>query len=215
MGVSSSGAGIPAARARPAGARAAAGAVYVPFGGGVVCTRSGPSGNARSSSLKMSLFRLAACLLAVAAAWPARAVNPAILPGLVGATELIASDARSGMALSGYDPVSYLLEGAARPGLAAHEAVYGGLAWRFGSAANRAAFLRDPAAFLPAAGGYDAEAASAGRVAAADPLLFAARAGRLYLFRTAEGRRRFLADDGAAAAAEAGWRRISSGLVRG
>lgn len=167
----------------------------------------------------MSLFRKAALGLALALATPVGAEPatflPALLPGIVGATELIASDRRSGLALSGYCPVGYLVEGRARPGLARYEASFGGLAWRFGSGANRAAFLRDPAAFLPQVGGYDAIAAAAGHAVSADPNLFVVQDGRLYLFRNAEGRARFLGDRDAAAASERGWRRLRAGLVAG
>ncbi len=141
--------------------------------------------------------------------------TPARLPAIVGATERQASDGRSGLGLSGYDPVSYGIDGEPRPGLARHEAVLGGLAWRFASEANRQAFLRDPDAFLPRTGGYDASQAADGRVAAADPLVFLVRAGRLYLFRSPEGRARFLADPAAPAAAERNWERLRAGLVRG
>lgn len=138
-----------------------------------------------------------------------------LLPAVIGASEQESSDRLSGIGLDGYDPVSYLLDGGPRPGLAAYEVVRGGLAWRFASAANRAAFLRDPDSFGPRIGGYDAAAAASGRIAAADPLVFAVRGGRTYLFRNAAGRERFLAEAGAERAAEAGWARLRTGLVRG
>ncbi len=127
----------------------------------------------------------------------------------------MASDARSGPGLGGYDPVSYHLDPEPRPGLARPEHVWGGLAFRFASEANRQAFARDPAAFLPRVGGYDSVAAAAGRVSSADPLIYGLRDGRLYMFGTPEGRRRFLADEAAPTAAEAGWARVRTGLVGG
>lgn len=145
----------------------------------------------------------------------ARAENPSLLPPVIGASERQLSDPRSGLALSGYDPLSYLLDGAPRAGLPRYESVHAGLVWRFASAANRAAFGRDPLAFLPRLGGYDAVAAAAGRVVAADPTIHAVRAGRLYLFRTEAERRRFLADEGLASKAEAAWPGLAEGLVSG
>lgn len=170
-----------------------------------------------SLTISFQSFRLTvlAGLALAASIGSGRAETVALLPAIVGATELIASHERSGLGLSGYDPVSYLLEGAPRPGLPGFETTWGGLAWRFASAANREAFRRDPATFLPRLGGYDALAAASGRVASADPLLFAVRESRLYLFRTREGRRRFLADEGADETAEAGWSRVRGGLVGG
>lgn len=138
-----------------------------------------------------------------------------LLPLVIGTSEQETADRLSGVGLDGYDPVSYLLDGGPRPGSQAYEVVRGGLAWRFASAANRAAFLRDPEAFQPRIGGYDAAAAAAGRLAGADPLVFAVRDGLYYLFRNAAGRERFLGDIGAERAAEAGWARLRTGLVRG
>lgn len=167
----------------------------------------------------MSLFGKTVLGLALLFGAPSAAgttsAPPPVFPTLLGMTERVASDPRSGLALSGYDPVGYLVEGSARPGLARHEASFAGVAWRFASGANREAFLRDPAAFLPRIGGYDATAAASGRAVAADPLLFVVRTGRLYLFRTEEGRSRFLADSEAAEASERGWLRIRPGLVAG
>lgn len=160
----------------------------------------------------MSLFRRVSIPLALALAPAARAEDFG-WPSIIGATELVASGPRSGLALSGYDPVAYLVEEQARPGLPEFEASFGGLAWRFASRANREAFLRDPAAFQPRTGGYDAVAAAGRRVASADPLLFAVREGRLYLFRTEEHRRRFLDDADSARAAEDGWAQVRAGLV--
>lgn len=162
-------------------------------------------------------FRLARSLpllaVSLVAAGPLRAEAAATLPPVVGAAERQASDWRSGLGLSGYDPVAVLLEGRLQPGSAAHEALHAGLAWRFVSEANRAAFRRDPEAFLPRAGGYDALAAGTGRIVAADPTLFLAQDGRLYVFRTAESRRLFQADADAAGRAEARWPELWPTLV--
>lgn len=157
----------------------------------------------------------AAALLASAAAGPGPSAGDLrLLPPLLGTTEQHGSNALSGLGLGGHDPLSYVLGDAPRAGRAELELVWGGLAWRFGSRANRAAFLRDPHSFLPRIGGYDALAAADAHVVDASPFIFARHAGRLYLFRTEDGRRRFLAGgERAAAAAEAGWLRIRSGLV--
>lgn len=145
---------------------------------------------------------------------PARAEDSTALPPLLGTTERQGSHAGSGLGLSGYDAVSYFVESAPRPGDPRYETVWAGLAWRFASGADRAAFRRDPETFLPRVGGYDAVAAAEGRAVEADPLLFAIRAGHLYLFRTPENRDRFLAEPGSVEAAERGWSAILSGLVR-
>ena len=50
----------------------------------------------------------------------------------------------SGIALEGFDPVTYFLGNKPQPGERALEAVWRGTAWRFTSEANRAAFLSRP-----------------------------------------------------------------------
>ena len=155
----------------------------------------------------------ATALAMLALAGPARAGPVGWLPPVLGATERMASGRLTGLGLGGLDPVSYLVEGSPRPGLPRYESRQDGVAWRFASAANRAAFERDPGSFLPRLGGHDTVAAASGRVVDADPTVFAIRDGRLYLFRNAEGRRRFREGDGMAQAAEAAWGRLSAGLV--
>lgn len=129
--------------------------------------------------------------------------------GWHGTSERFATDSRSGLALDGFDPVAYFDEGRPRPGLAAHEAVVDGVAWRFASLPNKAAFLTDPAAYAPRFGGHAAEACARGLLVDADPQIFAVAHDRLYVFRTVEGRRGFLADASLADEAERVWRRLA------
>ena len=162
----------------------------------------------------MALPRLIAALFVLSAS-AARAEDPRLLPDVLGASELYAPDPNSGLALGGRDPLSYQLDGLPRPGVRVAEAIWRGVAWRFASDANRAAFLRDPNAFAPRIGGYDAQAAAAGLLVEADPDIFLIRSGRLYLFRTLASRDRFAADLAAAARAEAEWLRLQGLVVKG
>lgn len=130
------------------------------------------------------VFGLMLGLLAAPAAWPSE-------PGDVGFSERISADPRTGIAIDGFDPVAYFVDGAARAGKAEFETWWQGAVWRFVNAANRDAFVADPVLFAPAFGGHDAEAVARGAVAAADPRLFLIVADRLYLFRTDEARQRF------------------------
>lgn len=109
------------------------------------------------------------------------------------------------LALNGYDPVSYFLPDGPQPGSARFEAEWGGRVWRFAMEADRAAFRRDPDVYAPRLGGYDAAAILDRRLADADPAVFAILDGRLYLFRDAERRARFVADPALARKAEAIW----------
>ena len=160
---------------------------------------------------------LAAWLVAVGLSGmePARAQEaPAVLPPLVGASQVFSADERSGFGLRGFDPVSYFLGAGPRPGEAAYEVLFAGLAWRFAGPANQAAFLHDPEAFAPRIGGYDTEAAARGLVVEADPTIFTLTSSRLYLFRTGEARARFLSDPGLADAAERRWPALRRDLVQ-
>lgn len=165
--------------------------------------------------LRPALLAAVAAGAVAAASRPAGAENAGLLPPAIGTTELYVSDPLSGLALRGFDPVSYLVGAQPRPGLQRFEIVWAGLAWRFASAANLEAFRRDPEAFAPRIGGYDAETAAAGRLTAGDPFVFAVRDGRVYLFRTGKARGRFAADPGAPARAESAWARLRAALVRG
>ncbi|MCJ2048714.1 YHS domain-containing (seleno)protein [Methylobacterium sp. J-070] len=109
------------------------------------------------------------------------------------------------LTLNGFDPVSYFLDGGPSAGSARFELSWGGRVWRFASGANRAAFRDDPPAYAPRLGGYDAAGILEGRLVDADPLTFAVIGERLYLFRDAQRRARFLADPGLAGQAEAAW----------
>ncbi len=86
-----------------------------------------------------------------------------------------------GPAVGGYDPVAYFSEGRAvmgQPGIAAE---HDGGVYRFASDANRAAFLADPAKYLPQYGGWCAYGMARGYKAVVDPRAFAIVDGRLYL----------------------------------
>lgn len=109
------------------------------------------------------------------------------------------------IALSGNDPVSYFLPEGPRPGSPRFEADWDGRVFRFATEANLAVFWRDPGVYAPRLGGFDAEAVLDGRLADADPKVFALVEGRLYLFRDAARRARFLADPALARKAEEIW----------
>lgn len=160
--------------------------------------------------------RIAATGLAVALIGPvpSRADEVALLPRVLGASELFSADARSGTALSGFDPVTYFTEKRPKVGVVGLEVMRDGLIWRFASSANRAAFLRDPEAFLPSIGGYDPLGATRRVVVTSSPSIYAVRNGHLYLFRNEASRGAFLSDPELAAQAERIWPELRGGLVK-
>ena len=158
---------------------------------------------------------VAACLGGLALlASVARADALSSLPSVIGVTELYVVDELSGAALDGYDPVSYFVGGAPKPGLPEYELVWSGVAWRFASAANREAFRRDPETYAPRFGGYDAEAVARGLTVRANPWLSVVRSDGLYLFRSDHDRARFVADPRIAQRASERWASLKSGLVQ-
>lgn len=88
---------------------------------------------------------------------------------------------KANVAVSGYDAVAYHTENAARKGSAAFTATYEGGTYQFVSAANRDAFVANPAQYVPAYGGYCAYGVSQGHKVKIDPEAYRVVDGRLYL----------------------------------
>jgi hypothetical protein len=164
---------------------------------------------------KASTTALGAALGLVTLIGAATAGRADPLPALpvIGATELIVADERTGLAVRGFDAVSYFL-GAPRAGEEGIELLWGGVVWRFANEANREAFRRNPQVYAARLGGYDPTAAAEGALVAANPALFLVRRDRLYLFRSEANRSRFLAEPAIEQKAEARWPELSRGLVR-
>lgn len=99
---------------------------------------------------------------------------------------------RSGVAIDGYDPVAYFVEGRARRGSGAVTMNWGGATWHFVGIGNRNAFAADPARYAPAYGGYCAWAASRGKIARVDPRAWHIENGRLFLNYNGRLNRRFV-----------------------
>lgn len=137
-----------------------------------------------------------------------------LLPPLVGVEQNSGRHAISGIALEGFDPVTYFLGGTPQPGARALEAVWRGMAWRFASEANRAAFLSRPQAYAPRLGGFDALAMGEGRLVEAGARVAAVVDGKLYLFHSRASRDAFLDDPQARDRAERVWQEQRAKLAR-
>lgn len=96
----------------------------------------------------------------------------------------------SGFAVSGYDVVAYggLAQGepgrpqpAAVKGSQEFQATYNGATWLFANAANRDAFLADPARYAPAYDGHCAYGVGKGGKVPGNPNLWRIVDGKLYL----------------------------------
>jgi len=156
---------------------------------------------------------LAGASLVARASTPGAPGLPAGLPDLPALGEVMQRDPRTGLAINGFDPVSYRL-GRPVAGLAAHELVQDGIVWRFASQANLEAFRDAPAIYAPAFAGFDPTGVADGAAVDSDPSQFAIIGSRLFLFRTAENRRRFLQNAGLLAQAEDRWNSVLRFVAR-
>jgi YHS domain-containing protein len=166
----------------------------------------------RKSRLARPSRRLALAGLAALASLVA--ILPVARPVRGATTERIVTDPHTGLAIDGIDPVAYFTDGAPLPGRGDYEYRYAGVVWRFRNPGNRAAFIDNPAVYMPRYGGYDPVAIGRGITVPGNPLLWVIAGERLYLFFSDEARARFLADPhDAIAAADGKWPTLVSVLV--
>lgn len=114
-----------------------------------------------------------------------------------------------GLAIHGYDPVSYFTDGKPVTGDAALTAEHDGATYRFASAAHRDAFIADPGKYLPQYGGYCAYGTSISKKFDGDPQAWKVVDGKLYLNFNADVQRKWLEDvPGFIAKADTTWPEI-------
>lgn len=123
---------------------------------------------------------------------------------------------KAGVAIDGFDPVAYFPEGGgtAKAGDTTITTTYHGATYRFATEANRAAFLKDPAKYEPAHGGWCSWAMREGDKVAIDPNSFIVKNDRLFLFYKGwlgDTRAKWLKGDHTAEAkeADAHWKKTS------
>lgn len=118
----------------------------------------------------------------------------AALPVDAATTERIVVNRFSGVAIEGFDPVAYFVDGGPEQGTAEFEANLWGVVWRFRNEGNRASFLAHPEIYGPQFGGYDPADIARGVTTAGNPRFFVISAQRLYLFSREANRDAFAAD---------------------
>jgi len=128
---------------------------------------------------------IAAGLLLFAAVSPASGEQPALVV-----------NNRTGLAISGFDPVAYFTDKTPQAGRPELELNSGGAVWRFRNEGNRAEFAAHADIYTPQFGGYDPVAIANGKSVPGHPLFWTVTADRLYLFYSDEARAAFLADPG-------------------
>ncbi len=88
-----------------------------------------------------------------------------------------------GLAIQGYDPVTYFTQNKAVKGSAANSYTYKNVTYRFASSANLEAFKKNPGTYQPEYGGWCAYAMEdSGKKVGIDPETFKVKDGKLYLF---------------------------------
>jgi hypothetical protein len=130
-------------------------------------------------------------------------------------TERIVVNRFSGLAIEGFDPVAYFVEGHPVRGLPDFELMQGGAVWRFHNEGDRAFFAEHPEIYGPQFGGYDPTEVARGVTQAGNPLFFVVADQRLYLFSREANRDAFAAEpDGFLAQANARWPELERGLAQ-
>ena len=93
----------------------------------------------------------------------------------------IYSNSVTGIAINGFDPVAYFIEGKPVAGMAEFAAQWKEATWHFSSNKNRLAFLAAPEKYAPQYGGYCAFAMSLDAFATTVPEAWSIENGKLYL----------------------------------
>jgi hypothetical protein len=109
-------------------------------------------------------------------------------------TERVVVNRFSGVAIEGFDPVAYFVEGRAVRGLENFEAPEAGAVWRFRNEGNRAFFVAHPEIYGPQFGGYDPIDVARGVTFASNPRFWVISGQRLYLFGLEANRDAFAAN---------------------
>jgi YHS domain-containing protein len=125
----------------------------------------------------------------------------------------IVNDPLTGVAIDGFDPVSYFTDAETQPGLPDYEYDWGGVPWYFESAANRDVFARNPQIYAPQYGGHCLMSLSRGYLSDGKPRLYVVEGLKLYFFYSAANRDAYLmARSAAVSDAEKNWPKLRDGL---
>jgi YHS domain-containing protein len=119
-------------------------------------------------------------------------MQPVFAAALVGR---IVSDPLTGVAIEGFDPVSYFTDAEPKLGVPDYAVTWGGVPWYFASAANRDVFIRNPEIYAPQFGGHCATSLARGYLSDGKPRLFLIRKLKLYFFYSVANREAFLASE--------------------
>ncbi|GLQ56717.1 YHS domain-containing (seleno)protein [Devosia nitrariae] len=126
---------------------------------------------------------------------------------------IVSTDPLTGIAIGGWDPVSYFTEGEPQIGRGDFELVWSGVPWHFASAGNMEVFRRAPEIYAPQYGGHGAMGVARGYVSDGNPRIYTVFKQRLYFFYSPANREAFLAaPDTAASEGAEQWQTLSQQL---
>ncbi|MEE2809681.1 MAG: YHS domain-containing (seleno)protein [Pseudomonadota bacterium] len=117
-----------------------------------------------------------------------------LLPSTKAKAQTVYVAVQDGLAIGGYDPVSFHVAHEPMKGHEDHALMWKGAVWLFHSAQNQSRFEANPRAFAPRFGGHCAYGLARGKVFEGDPDTWEIVDGQLYLFRTPRGRSLWLED---------------------
>ncbi|KSV75889.1 hypothetical protein N185_15705 [Sinorhizobium sp. GW3] len=131
-----------------------------------------------------------------------------VIQGLLVASSALAGEiyTTDGIAINGYDAVSYFVDNKAVKGSSEFNVQYKGATFYFSSLKNREIFAGDPVRYTPQYGGYCAYGTADGHKATTEPDAFTIVDGKLYLNYNADILKTWRADTlGYIRKADANW----------
>jgi len=121
-------------------------------------------------------------------------------------------DPLSGVALNGFDAISYFTEDEPQMGSADFELYWNGVPWYFSSEGNLEIFSKAPYVYAPVYGGHGAMSMARGFMSDGNPLIYKVLDKRLYLFYSFSNREAFdLSDKLARLNGIRNWQNLRSG----
>jgi YHS domain-containing protein len=141
--------------------------------------------------------------------FPAAVVAALVATSPAAALDRYISQGPGQLVIAGYDTTSYLKKGRPVRGSSAHSVRWQGVTWRFKTAGEAAAFRANPTAFAPQFGAYCTGGLSQQHAVDGQPTIWRQHKGKVYLFATQNGARRFDRNpDGVIRAAAAYWKTL-------
>ncbi len=89
----------------------------------------------------------------------------------------------NGVAINGYDPVSYFTDNKAIQGNNVYTCEWNKTTWHFSSEEHRDLFIKDPTRYAPQYGGYCAHAIASNKLVESNPQSFIVKDEKLYLYQ--------------------------------